>query len=57
VFLGFSVEPGVSKVVVDYRPVSWIWSLGLALLGGLMLAGIGVRRESVVQRPDTGSDL
>jgi len=64
VFMGFFVDLGESKVIVDYRPASWTWSLGMASFGVLALA-IGSRRKwwnrppegRVVQRPDTGFAL
>lgn len=33
VFIGFTVDGGVSKVIVDYRPSSWMWSLMGAFFG------------------------
>jgi hypothetical protein len=62
--MGFFVDSGESKVIVDYRPASWTWSLGLAGFGAIALAA-GSRRKwwnrppegRVVQRPDTGFAL
>ena len=38
VFLTFFAEPGISKVILEYRPVTWLWSLALSLIGILAVA-------------------
>ncbi|HEX7191515.1 MAG TPA: hypothetical protein VF381_08065 [Thermoanaerobaculia bacterium] len=38
VFLSFYAGPGDSKVVVDYQPATWTWSLVVSLIGFLALA-------------------
>jgi hypothetical protein len=38
VFIGFAAGPGATKVVLDYRPSSWTWSLLLLVAG---ISGLG----------------
>ncbi len=52
IFLGFSVDSGASKVIIDYRPISWISSLALSALGLVALVAAS-RREWWNSQPCT----
>jgi hypothetical protein len=45
VFLAFFAERGESKVIVDYQPAAWGWSIGLLGLGTCALVALIGRRD------------